>query len=288
MRNLGGSTALALVVFLIALFAASPAQPAPGDVADLAVTKTDSPDPVDVGAILTYGINVTNQGPQGATNVTVTDRLPKEVDFVSAAASSGNCERKGKRVTCNVGNLSASSSATVAILVRPNKGGKDGAIENTASVESVETDPIGLNNSATTLTTVVEPLTSTCRGVVTTVTGTPGADRLVGSSGPDVIAGLGGPDTILGLSGRDLICSGGGDDNVLAGPARDRAFGGRGADRLLGRAGPDLLAGNPGFDRLKGGAGDDVLRGGRGLDRCTGGSGFDLARGCERGSRLRG
>jgi uncharacterized repeat protein (TIGR01451 family) len=289
MRNPEGSTALALVAFLLALFAASPAQPAPGDIADLVVTKTDSPDPVDVGSTLTYAIGVTNQGPQGATSVTVTDRLPSHSDFVSANSSSGNCERKGRRVTCNLGSLSADPSkgntATVTVQVRPTR---PGTIENTASVDSVETDPIGLNDTATASTSVVAPRISTCRGVSTTVTGTPGGERLVGTGGPDVIAGLGGPDAILGLSGRDLVCAGGGDDRVSAGAARDRVFGGRGADRLLGRAGPDLLAGNPGLDVLMGNAGDDWLRGGRGLDRCAGGVGFDLARSCERGTRSHG
>ena len=44
--------------------------------ADLAVTKTDSPDPVTAGNNLTYTINFTNNGPSNAQNVTVTDAVP--------------------------------------------------------------------------------------------------------------------------------------------------------------------------------------------------------------------
>jgi uncharacterized repeat protein (TIGR01451 family) len=283
-RRIGPSAVLALAAALIAtLLVASPAQTAPGDLADLAVTKTDSPDPVAVDATLTYTIVVTNQGPQDATGVTVVDRLPSQSAFGSASATSGNCERKGNRVTCKVGNLSADptkgNTATVTVQVRPDKAG---TIENSASVDSVETDPVSLNDTATATTKVVAaPQASTCRGVPATLTGTAGADRLVGTGGPDVIAGLGGGDTIAALSGRDLICSGGGNDRVNGGPAADRVFGGGGADRLLGRGGPDLLAGNPGRDVLKGNAGADRLRGGRGFDRCVGGAGLDRVRSCE-------
>ena len=59
--------------------------------ADLAVTKSDDPDPVIVGTLLTYTLVVTNNGPSVARNVAVTDTLPPEVAFVSAtpAQSSG-------------------------------------------------------------------------------------------------------------------------------------------------------------------------------------------------------
>jgi len=59
--------------------------------ADLAVTKSDDPDPVIVGTLLTYTLLVTNNGPSVARNAAVTDALPPEVAFVSAepAQSSG-------------------------------------------------------------------------------------------------------------------------------------------------------------------------------------------------------
>jgi len=275
---------LALLAFGAAVVYAPAADTAPGDIADLGIVKSDSPDPVSVGAPLTYAIQVTNVGPQDATGVTVTDELPSHVTFLSASASSGSCEQKGKRITCGLGNLAAdptkANAVSVTIQVRPTKAG---VIENTASVDSVENDPIAANDQATTSTQVTAPAqVPSCRGVAATVPGTPGPDRLVGTAGPDVIVGLRGADEIVGLSGRDLVCAGGGNDRVIAGPAADRVFGGSGGDRLRGRGGPDLLAGNAGADVLAGSAGDDRLRGGRGFDRCFGGAGFDRERGCER------
>lgn len=269
---------------IVALLQAPIAVTAPGDLADLAVSKTDSPDPVFAGATLTYEIEVANLGPQGATGVTVTDRLPKQTSFVSAVASSGSCDRKGRRVTCSVGDLAADPSranaVTVTIQVRP---AKAGTIVNEVSVESVEDDPVPVNDKAEASTTVNPALpTSTCRGVAATIVGTRGPDPLVGTGGPDVIAGMGGNDEILGRAGRDLICSGSGNDRVIAGLAADRVFGGAGADRLRGRGGPDLLAGNPGHDLLVGNRGSDRMRGGRGFDLCFGGAGLDRERSCER------
>lgn len=283
-RGLGFTTALALAALAAAVLLASPAEPAPGDLADLAIAKSDSPDPVTVDATLTYTIQVTNLGPKGATGVTVSDQLPSHLDFVSATSTSGTCDRKGRDVTCAVGDLAAdptkANAITVTIQVRPRKAG---TIVNTASVDSVETDPVSANDTAQTTTQVTKAaVVASCRGIQAGIVGTPGNDALVGTAGPDVFVALGGADSISGGGGRDLICAGGGNDRVSSGSAADRVFGGAGGDVLIGRGGPDLLAGNRGNDILKGSRGNDRLRGGRGFDRCFGGPGFDVERSCER------
>ena len=277
-------TVLALAGLLVALFHAPAAETAPGDVADLAISKADSPDPVSVGSTLTYTLQVSNLGPQGATRVTVTDRLPSQVTFISASASSGNCIRKGKTVRCDVGRLAAdptaADAASVTIQVRPTK---QGTIVNSASVDSAEADPVPANDQVEVSTAVIAPPPiSSCRGFPTTLAGTRKSDRLVGTAGPDVIAGLEGNDAIFGLAGRDLICTGSGNDRAGAGSASDRVFGGTGNDRLNGGRGNDLVAGNPGGDVLFGNRGNDRLRGGAGSDLCFGSAGFDRIRTCDR------
>ena len=274
--------AAAVVVLAAALFATAPAVPAPGDVANLRVLKTDSPDPVRTDSELTYSIEVTNQGPQGATGVTVTDRLPAQVDFVSATASSGTCERNGRNVTCEVGALAVGAApATVTIRVRPKSPGQ---INNVASAESVENDPVAGNNADAEATRVVappQPTAAACRGVTATIKGSAGDNTLVGTPGPDVIAAFAGNDTIRSLAGRDLICAGRDVDFISGGTASDRVFAGPQRDRLLGRGGPDALRGGAGPDTLKGGIGADKLRGGQGFDRCFGGPGRDRELTCE-------
>lgn len=283
-RLLFSSTFVALAALALALLWTPAADTAPGDIADLSISKADSPDPVLVNAVLTYTIEVGNLGPQAATEVVVTDDLPSHVTFVSASASSGTCTQKGKQVKCDVGTLAAdptqANAIAVTIQVRPTK---VGTIVNTASVDSVENDPIAANDKAQASTRVTAPAQApSCRGTVATLVGTAGPDRLVGTGGPDVILARAGDDTIVGLSGRDLICANRGGDRVNGGPAADRVFAGMGADRVRGRGGPDLLVGNANADVLAGNAGDDRLRGGSGFDRCFGGAGFDRERGCER------
>jgi uncharacterized repeat protein (TIGR01451 family) len=72
--------------------------------ADLEISKADSPDPVTVGDNLTYTITVTNNGPDAAANVVVTDTLPSGVTFVSA---SPGCVHAAGVVTCNLGTIPA-------------------------------------------------------------------------------------------------------------------------------------------------------------------------------------
>jgi uncharacterized repeat protein (TIGR01451 family) len=120
------------------------------DKPDLAVTKSDSPDPVQAGNNLTYTVTVKNNGPGNATGVTMTDTLPADVSFVSANASQGSCTGTST-VVCNLGSLAASASATVTLVVKPTAAG---TITNTASVTGSPTDPNTGNNSATEMTTV--------------------------------------------------------------------------------------------------------------------------------------
>src|SRR5207247_1239345 len=50
--------------------------------ADLAVTKTDSPDPVTAGTDLTYTVTLVNNGPSDAQAVSLTDTVPANTTFV--------------------------------------------------------------------------------------------------------------------------------------------------------------------------------------------------------------
>jgi uncharacterized repeat protein (TIGR01451 family) len=271
------------IVAALVLAAAGVGAAAKAGTADLAISNSDSPDPVGVGSTLTYSIGVQNLGPDSAGKVTVTDALPKGVDFVSATSSAGKCARKGKTVSCDLGAVSAAAvsyspppMATIVVIPR-----LAGVISNTATVKGDLKDPVAANNKATATTTVSGP-PATCRGVPASITGTAGSDVIAGTPGRDVIATFGGNDTIVALGGRDLVCAGRGDDYIGAGPAADRVFAGAGNDRLAGRGGPDTLRGGPGGDLLKGGRGADRLRGGPGVDRCRGGAGADSIRSCER------
>ena len=120
--------------------------------ADLSVTKTDSPDPAHVGQKLTYTVIVTNNGPDGATAVTLADTLPKTTGFGSVSTTQGTCTRSKTGVNCSLGDLGSGATATVTIVVKPTQ---KGTITNTVTVAATSpADPNTANNTVTQNTTV--------------------------------------------------------------------------------------------------------------------------------------
>ncbi len=82
-----------------------------------------------------------------------------------------------------------------------------------------------------------------------TLTGTPGADLLLGQFGFDTLSGLGGNDLLCGgFTGGDTLDGGDGDDTLIGGIAFDTLSGGPGNDILTGGIGPDRFSGGPGTD----------------------------------------
>ena len=114
--------------------------------ADLAVTKTDSADPVSRGATFTYTIVVTDQGPETATNIHLTDVLSTSVRFVSVASTAGACSELDGTVTCTLGDMPNSGSVTVTIDVTARR---TGIAINTVQVGSSSPDPNLANNTDT-------------------------------------------------------------------------------------------------------------------------------------------
>jgi uncharacterized repeat protein (TIGR01451 family) len=256
--------------------------------ADLSVTKSDSADPVTEGDPLRYSIEVQNAGPDDATNVVVTDDLPKELELVGVTPSQGGpCAIAGNKVTCSLGTVPSLGNATVIIDV---VAAKAKTITNTAAVSSDVSDPQATNNEASAVTTVQKapkppkpekpPKGPTCQTATPTINGTEGSDTLSGTAQADVIFGLGGDDSITGVGGNDVICGGSGNDTVSGQAGADFARGGGGDDRVRGGGENDALGGGFGRDRLGGGLGDDFMNCGPGRDRANGGPGKDIKRSC--------
>lgn len=119
---------------------------------DLAVTQTDSPDPVNVASPLNYQLLVSNNGPDPATGVTVVDTLPAGVTFQSASSTQGSCSESGGIVTCVLGPMAAGANATINVTVTAPV--ITGTITNSAIVSGNEPDPIAGNNASNEATTV--------------------------------------------------------------------------------------------------------------------------------------
>ncbi len=127
-----------------------PPPPPPPASADMALTMTDSPDPAKKLSKLTYSIVVKNKGLDAASSVTLTDTLPSNVTFLSAAPTQGTCIGTNT-VNCTLGYMANGATAIVTITVRTKAAG---IVSNTASVSSAVADPNSANNKATVTTTV--------------------------------------------------------------------------------------------------------------------------------------
>lgn len=117
--------------------------------ANLSITNTPSPVPVQAGNNITYTQVVTNSGPSAATSVTLTNALPANTTAVSLTGPAGwTCTLA--TYTCTDPSLASGAPATITYVVTVNAGTAAGtAINETATVNTAVTDPNLANNSAT-------------------------------------------------------------------------------------------------------------------------------------------
>jgi uncharacterized repeat protein (TIGR01451 family) len=138
----------------------------PDCVADLAVTKSAAPaGQIMAGTAVTWTLEVTNNGPAGAGNVSLTDDVPAGTSFSGLnAAPEWSCTTPPfgaiGQVSCERDSLDASASSTVEVFAVVDCSTPDGTlIGNTASV-SADTPPDSdlNNNSASASFTVDNPV----------------------------------------------------------------------------------------------------------------------------------
>jgi uncharacterized repeat protein (TIGR01451 family) len=88
----------------------------PVQIADLELTKRASAPRVNVGANVTFTIEVTNRGPDPATGVRVSERLPNGLGFISATPSQGTYDNATG--AWNVGGIAVDGQATLTIVAQ--------------------------------------------------------------------------------------------------------------------------------------------------------------------------
>jgi uncharacterized repeat protein (TIGR01451 family) len=122
--------------------------------ADLAISLTDSPDPVVAGTQLSYVATLSNAGLSDAQGATITLPVPSGTSFVSAAASSGgSCSSAGSVVCTWPGATTTSDTrtATIVVLVAP---AQVAGLSATATASATTSDPVNANDNATVGTAV--------------------------------------------------------------------------------------------------------------------------------------
>lgn len=117
--------------------------------ADLGVSMSSSSSTIKRLSEFTYVINIRNDGPGNAANITATDSLPSSMSLVSTHSSQGSCSGT-TTIRCNLGTIANGRNATVNIVVQPRV---RGTFSNSVSVSSTNPDShITNNRSAVTVT----------------------------------------------------------------------------------------------------------------------------------------
>jgi uncharacterized repeat protein (TIGR01451 family) len=122
------------------------------ETSDISVTKSVSNPSPAPGENIVYTINVTNNGPRNATNVSATDTLPANVTYVSD--NSGGAYNPGSGVW-TIGNLANTVSATLNITVQVNPAIAPGtSVVNNVTASATEYDPNAANNAGSATFTI--------------------------------------------------------------------------------------------------------------------------------------
>ena len=136
--------------------------PGGGPSADLSVTKTVDNASPNQGDTVDYTVTVSALGPATSTGVVATDTLPGGLTFVSASTSVGSYA--SSTGTWTIGDLPASTTASMVLTATVNAGTAGDVITNTAVAgESIAvSDPNLANNIASVSLTVVTPASPGC------------------------------------------------------------------------------------------------------------------------------
>lgn len=128
--------------------------------------KSDSVDPILVCNYETYDLFIQNNGPSCATNVSIVDPLPADMNFSSSVPTSPTCVNAANTVTCGLGTLLPGGMANVSITAIPGFALKGQSVINTAIVSASTPDPNLANNTASQQTDIKpsEPVVLTKTG----------------------------------------------------------------------------------------------------------------------------
>ena len=131
-----------------------------GALADLTVPQSADSGTVGVGAPVTYTVTATNNGPGGAGSVSVTDTIPANMHFLSAAAPAGwSCGGpSGGQVVCSTQALYPSSPANVSFQYQANYCTGNVQTTHTTTVSSVTADGVPANNTSSVQTNITDTL----------------------------------------------------------------------------------------------------------------------------------
>lgn len=123
--------------------------------ADIEVDKTVKSGFPRVGNELTYVVTVTNNGPDDATDVNLTDTLSQLAGVITITPSQGSC-LEGPPIECSLGDIDVGDRVKITVVAQLLE---TGLLTNTASATPAESDPNPDNNQDSVTVNVTVPRT---------------------------------------------------------------------------------------------------------------------------------
>ena len=123
--------------------------------ADVAITKNDTADPVQLNDIINYDLVVTNNGPNTAQDVQVTDNIPAGTSYVSTAGSAFSCTQNGSNITCTRPTMTTGESHTIRVRLQADNVNYT-EVTNQAAVTISNIDIDNSNNTASETTAILQ------------------------------------------------------------------------------------------------------------------------------------
>ncbi len=117
-------------------------------IADLSIDKSVSQATATAGDQFNWILDITNHGPDTATNVVVSDTIPASFVVVGTSPTAGlSCTNTANSVSCTAATLANGATVRAVVQVRVVAAAAPGAVTNTATVVADSTDPNTADNS---------------------------------------------------------------------------------------------------------------------------------------------
>jgi uncharacterized repeat protein (TIGR01451 family) len=192
-------------MLFVVLFVAQSVAQAAAPQADLAIVKTVDNTLPREGDTIVYTLTLTNNGPNDANNIDVTDVLPAGVTYVSDDSGGSYDNTTGVWVVAPP-KLNPAGVMQLNITVTVDPGTLGSTITNTAAITtSNRTDPDTSNNTDSVDITVVEPNLTMLKSALTTSDPVNGASSSYNIPGATVLYSLQSTNTGLGVPDTDSV-----------------------------------------------------------------------------------
>jgi uncharacterized repeat protein (TIGR01451 family)/LPXTG-motif cell wall-anchored protein len=123
--------------------------------ANLSIAKSVSQTTATAGDLFNWILDITNHGPDTATNVVVSDTIPAQFEVIGTFPTTGlSCTNTGNAVQCTTAALANGATVRTVVQVRVLAAAAPGAVTNTATVTTDGSDSDTTDNTSSASITV--------------------------------------------------------------------------------------------------------------------------------------